>query len=922
MSRLIPGCLRVLFVVLTVTAIVILVSVVTRPVPLGVALNVDHSLRWSAVSGEMMGAWTDPASLAKPVAASAALPPELQSAIDRHLGSWSGSITPTPMGATIDNPAQWIAAVIDGRGLAIGEGRLAVQAWGHDGQDLIQAQAGTVVTTVDRVIVQRPGLHEIITTSTAGLRHDVVVEERPHGDGALVVEIGCQGGRFETKDANGAELVIHGRRMTYDRLKVSDTDGRELVARMEVVAGVVRVHVQDAGARYPLVVDPTVSATGSLGTGREFHTATLLLSGKVLVTGGGGLFGYDHYASCELYDPSTGAWVPTGSLATPRAEHTATLLPSGKVLVTGGFFDGTGHNSLASCELYDPDTGTWTTTGSLVTPRAEHTATLLPSGKVLVTGGYFDTHVIGPLASCELYDPDADTWAAAGSLATRRAGHTATVLSSGQVLVTGGSDAGSIEGLGSCELYDPSTGTWATTGSLITSRYYHAAVRLLSGKVLLTGGFSSAGNLTSCELYDPTAGTWAGTGSLTVARYSHPVILLPSGKVLVMGGSYNGGLLGSCELNDPTPGTWVEADALTAGRAHHTATLLASGKVLATVGIDAFSTLESCSLFDPGAGGSAVVACIIPTADPSWTTTLTALPVVGMADHPLGILAVTYQLSGATSGSGTATGTTAWTFTPTLNLGTTTITVTAEATDGSLATDTLNVTVTSPPTIAITLPTAGDSWLWASGGLTISGTATASGSATVTGVTYALSGATSGSGSATGTTSWTFLPVLSPGITTVTMTATDANGRTGRDTLTITRDVSNPVIVLSSPVVSGGTHMTATPHVRIAGTATDDGGIVGVNYSLYGATTASGTATGTAAWSFSPTLNHGITHVAILARDVANRTSVVTLDLLYPTTSEVGTTGTSGCGFGSGLGAMLFLVFLAVTGLRRQGSVG
>src|SRR5206468_1764466 len=106
-----------------------------------------------------------------------------------------------------------------------------------------------------------------------------------------------------------------------------------------------------------------------------------LPSGKVLVVGGqrGG-----YYRAAELYDPATGSWSSTGSLGTEREFHTATLLHSGKVLVAGGF----NGSYLSSAELYDPATGLWSPTGSLVAHARElHTATLLPSGKVLVAGG-------------------------------------------------------------------------------------------------------------------------------------------------------------------------------------------------------------------------------------------------------------------------------------------------------------------------------------------------------------------------------------------------------------------------------------------------------------------------------------------------------------------------------------------------------
>ena len=185
-----------------------------------------------------------------------------------------------------------------------------------------------------------------------------------------------------------------------------------------------------AGLHYPVVIDPSWTATGSMGTARTGHTATLLQSGKVLVAGGSD--GSVYLSSAELYDPATGTWTSTGSLADARGNHTATLLPSGKVLVAGGL--GSGFTYLSSTELYDPASGMWTATGSLGTARWGHTATLLPSGKVLVAGGFN----AGSLSSAELYDPASGTWTATGSMSTPRYGHTATLLPSGKVLVAGG----------------------------------------------------------------------------------------------------------------------------------------------------------------------------------------------------------------------------------------------------------------------------------------------------------------------------------------------------------------------------------------------------------------------------------------------------------------------------------------------------
>ena len=133
--------------------------------------------------------------------------------------------------------------------------------------------------------------------------------------------------------------------------------------------------------------------TGSLHVAREDATATLLLSGQVLVVG-------SESSNAELYNPSTGAWTLTGSLHAARDQHTATLFANGQVLVAGGQ---NGTIFIASAEVYHPSTGTWTTTGSLHTPRVEHTATLLPNGQVLVAGGLDSNY--NYLASAELFTP-------------------------------------------------------------------------------------------------------------------------------------------------------------------------------------------------------------------------------------------------------------------------------------------------------------------------------------------------------------------------------------------------------------------------------------------------------------------------------------------------------------------------------------
>src|SRR5674476_240527 len=139
-----------------------------------------------------------------------------------------------------------------------------------------------------------------------------------------------------------------------------------------------------------------------------------------------------------------------------------------------------------------------------------------------------------------------NTWSAAGSLITARNAHTATLLPSGQVLVAGGFGSSGV--LVSAELYDPATNTWSAAGSLTTARFNHTAALLPSGQVLVAGGADTVGNsLASAERYDPATNTWSAAGSLTTARVSHTATLLPSGQVLVAGGVGNGATLASAE---------------------------------------------------------------------------------------------------------------------------------------------------------------------------------------------------------------------------------------------------------------------------------------------------------------------------------------------------------------------------------------
>jgi autotransporter-associated beta strand protein len=362
---------------------------------------------------------------------------------------------------------------------------------------------------------------------------------------------------------------------------------------------------------------------------RFHHTATLLNSGKVLVVGGGN--NGNTISSCEVYDPETGTWGAVASMATARTRHTATLLTSGtlsgKVLVTGGV---NGYYFIPTCEIYDPETSTWSAAGDLATGRSGHTATLLNNGKVLVVGGFNGSIY---LASCELYDPETNSWSTAGSLATARYGHTATLLPNGKVLVAGGFNGSTY--FASCQLYDPETNSWSTAASLAAARYYHTATLLTSGthagKILVTGGYNGSAYLATCQLYDPETNSWSAAGSLAAARSGHSATLLTSGKVLVVGGYTS---VASYELYDPATNTWSAAGVTASVRQYHTATLLNNGKVLVTGGYNGFSdfagySLSICEVYDPEINSWRLVSSITGARQNHTATLLTTGPNIG-----------------------------------------------------------------------------------------------------------------------------------------------------------------------------------------------------------------------------------------------------------------------------------------------------
>ncbi|XXX74621.1 kelch repeat-containing protein [Sorangium sp. So ce134] len=339
---------------------------------------------------------------------------------------------------------------------------------------------------------------------------------------------------------------------------------------------------------------PWSEAAPMIGS-RYSHTATLLGDGRVLVAGGYGT-DYDYLASAEIFDPADGTWTGAEAMLDARYEHTATLLDDGRVLIAGGY--GTDFVHLASAEIFDPITRGWTAEPPMIAARQQHTATLLGDGRVLVAGGYGTDYI--QLASAEIFDPIARSWTAAAPMIAARQRHTATLLGDGRVLVTGGYGADYVQ-LASAEIFDPATGAWTAAEPMIAGRYGHTATLLDDGRVLVAGGYGTDYvDLASAEEYDPATRRWTARAPMSTTRHMHTATRLLDGRVLVAGKVAAQGSGGaSAEVYDRAADSWSPAGTMYSARSGHAATLLRHGKVLVTGGQGSGATIVSAELYSP-----------------------------------------------------------------------------------------------------------------------------------------------------------------------------------------------------------------------------------------------------------------------------------------------------------------------------------
>ncbi len=362
----------------------------------------------------------------------------------------------------------------------------------------------------------------------------------------------------------------------------------------------------NSGVNYPAALDPSWSTTQSMAQARAGHTASLLFTGYVLVTGSG--------TASELYNSKTKTWAATGSLNVDRTSHTANTLPSGDVLVTGGYTTGTFN----STEIYRPVTGRWTLKASLRTGRAAHTSIVLADGRLLVTGGLNRSFVY--LKSAEIYDPDTNVWTPGLPMHVPRLGHWLSLLPDARVLATGGSTSGGVY-TSAVDIYNPAMRRWTATSPMREARAFHTASKLEDGRILVTGGYG-AGFLGTAEIFYPTIQAWDYMPVSISPRDGHTATHLANGNIVIVGGSSSTSRLNS-GYRFRRNGTWADDAPLLTARTEHTATALPTGGVLVTGGFTgptgtytATSNVELYADGDPTGGecpGGALIRASVTT---------------------------------------------------------------------------------------------------------------------------------------------------------------------------------------------------------------------------------------------------------------------------------------------------------------------
>ncbi|MHC4821517.1 MAG: Kelch repeat-containing protein, partial [Planctomycetota bacterium] len=371
-------------------------------------------------------------------------------------------------------------------------------------------------------------------------------------------------------------------------------DGREYQVRLSDLArradgksirkpwfSTFRVKVGQAPPPPPPPPAPTGTVRGVKGmdTGRAFHAAVSLSDGRVAVFGGFSTSS-EVTDSIEVFDPDAEEWtVAEATLTVARGRLSATRLKDGRVFVAGGETTSATDIGLDTWEIWDPADDAIDESGTMAERRTNHRSVLLADGTVLTIGG---SRTDSPGASnfsrtsAEVFDPSDLSSVNTGSMSVPRAGHRATTLADGRVLVTGGHGSNR-----AAEVFNPTTGGFSGAGTQVSARRHHTATLLANGDVLLAGG----GNFTA-ERWVRTSSTFVQVQNMGDERSHHRAVLLPGGRVFIAGGERPGSggttfLHNGVEFYNPPTITFLFSGLkLRTGRSGHSLTTLPGGDFL------------------------------------------------------------------------------------------------------------------------------------------------------------------------------------------------------------------------------------------------------------------------------------------------------------------------------------------------------
>jgi len=361
------------------------------------------------------------------------------------------------------------------------------------------------------------------------------------------------------------------------------------------------------------------ATNGSAAQRRAFHTSTLLPGGDILIAGGTN--GPSILSHAELFTPGPDLFSPVnGSMRYVRDLHTATLLPNGRVLIAGGFTtNAASTGSTNTAEIYYPDTKRFIETTPMISSRSNHSAIMMPDGKVFVAGGFGTGDVI--TGTAEIFISTQSRWVPAATMpgGCERAIHATVQLRDGRILLIGG--VNSSGPLSSVARYDPTLNTWdcgsvAAIGNGTPGGPYalrsHTATLLFDGRVLVAGGNDGLGEANRSFIYDPAGNAWSSTDPLPLLqpRFNHTATFLPNGNVMITGGSQRfGNVPRSIETYHINASSWVTGGGVdgvkfaAGARAFHTMTLGLNNKMYALGGSDGVVGGAGVSLYNAGEAG-------------------------------------------------------------------------------------------------------------------------------------------------------------------------------------------------------------------------------------------------------------------------------------------------------------------------------